>query len=556
MAIDEALEKAFLLELEALEKFRISYTGLYQNLPLAREDPDVRRLIEALGFFSARTRLAAERSLTDGLLRMFRQHFPHVLSPMPPMAMLRGVVTPRFVDPVEIPAGTEVGLDEKSSRGAGPVYRFRTLAPLRLFPIELTAAHTLVRRGKGYRIVLLFETPFPRNDDLGELSLHINHLNDLYASQVVLHALKTHLRRVLLVPGGDVKADTPGEPCQVRLGASPVDPREISVFEHPVQRFRSFVHFPQAELYLNVGGLRLPRNWRSFALCIDVDEDWPSDLKLTADTFELNAAPMVNLRRDMADPFECDGTKERYSVRHPETAAGYAVHSTLGVYASGEKGLVPIAPTVLGSGRGGYDVLFEGEVDRRKVWLTLALPDAFEQPRRVAVEALFYQPGLAKVNVDELRVRLFDRHVEGLDWQVSGSLAASQGNALEHDRDGLLALLSIKNQRFLGTDDLRFLLRSLGVHERREFARLVSALSNVNVHSRPSAKSAAGLCHVYEITFEELVASDLPRLDPFCGKLLELLSVWSVEQVIEIVAKIPRLGKELRYTGNPPNARS
>jgi type VI secretion system protein ImpG len=553
MAIDEALEKTFLQELEALEKFRISYTGLHQNLPLDREDPDVRRLIEALGFFTARTRLASERSLTDSLLRMFRQHFPYVLSPMPPMAMLRGATTARFVDPVEIPVHTEVGLDDKSSRGSGAVYRFRTLAPLRLFPIELVGAHTLVTRGKGARIVLLFESPFPRNDDLGELALHVNHLNDLYASQLVLYALKTHLRRVTLVTEKSVKADTPGEPCQVRLGAIAKDGRDLDVLEHPVQRFRAFVQLPQAELYLNVSGLRLGRNWQSFALCLDVDEDWPADLKITADTFELHTVPMINLRRDLSDPIECDGTKERYSVHHPESFAGYAVHSVVGVYSSGDKGMVPIAPTVLGGAQDGYDVLFEGEADRRRCWLSLSLQDAFEKPRRVAVEAFFYQPGIAKIAVDTLRVRLFDRHVEGIDWQLSGSLSPPQGNALERDRDGLLALLSIKNQRFVGTDDLRFLLRSLGVHERREFARIVSALSNVHVRSRPSAKSAGGLCHVYELTFEELTVSDLPRLDPFCSKLLDLLAVWSVEQVVAIVAKVPRLGKELSY---PSNGRS
>jgi len=61
MAVE--LEKAFLAELESLEKFRISYTGLYPNAPLTREDPDVRRLMEAMAMFTARTRLAAERSL-------------------------------------------------------------------------------------------------------------------------------------------------------------------------------------------------------------------------------------------------------------------------------------------------------------------------------------------------------------------------------------------------------------------------------------------------------------------------------------------------------------
>src|SRR3569832_2795528 len=94
----EILEKAFLAELEALEKFRISYTGIYPNTPLTREDPDIRRLIEALAMFTARTRVSAERNIDQSMLRIFRQHFSFLLDPVPALVMLSATPTARYVD--------------------------------------------------------------------------------------------------------------------------------------------------------------------------------------------------------------------------------------------------------------------------------------------------------------------------------------------------------------------------------------------------------------------------------------------------------------------------
>ena len=47
MQLDDTLYKAFLEELQDLEKFRMSYAALHPAAPLDREDQDVRRLIEA-----------------------------------------------------------------------------------------------------------------------------------------------------------------------------------------------------------------------------------------------------------------------------------------------------------------------------------------------------------------------------------------------------------------------------------------------------------------------------------------------------------------------------
>jgi len=544
---DKTLEKAFLTELEALEHFRISYTGLYRDVPLAREDPDVRRLIEALAFFSGRTRMAAERVAGESLLRLFHQHFPYALSPMPAATMLQAQPTARFVDALELPRGMEIMVTHKAAQGQRPACRFRTMAPLRVLPIALDSVRAQVTGGKLRRIVLQFSSAHPRNDEIGTVSLNINHLSDLTASMAVYFALKSHVVRASVAYEKATSSDVRGEGCEVSFGAVDAAPHEYEAFEHPVQRFRSFLHFPQGELYVHFKGLKPPRNWQHFALCLDLDEGWPSELTLTEDSFALNAVPMVGVKRDMANPIECDGTKDRYLVRHPDSAARYVCHSILGVYLLTSKGMTPIEPGVLGPTKYGYETLFDGKDDDRRGWVQLDLPGSFDTPQRVAVEAFWTQPDLRGVQPGELRARLADRHAEGLSWSCSNVFVSSASAELEDSRDDLLQMTALKSKRFLNCDELSFLVRVLGSLKRPEFARITLAMSQVELKSKPAGNKSSGVCHVYEITFDNLDNSDLPRLDLFCAKLLMLLRAWSIEQVVEVVARVPRLGRELRF---------
>lgn len=545
---DKTLEKAFLTELEALEHFRISYTGLYQNVPLAREDPDVRRLIEAMAYFSGRTRMAAERIASESLLSIFHQHFPYVLSPLPATTMLQAQPTARFVDALSLPRGMEVLVDRRSGQGTHPSYLFRTMAALRVLPITLDAVRTLSVSGKLRRILLVFSSAHPRNDEIGTLSLGIDHLSDLTASMAVFFALKTYVKQASVIHGKLTHSDARGEVCELGFGAVDAAPHEYEAFEHPVQRFRSFLHFPQGELFLHFKNLKAPRNWQHFSLCLDLHDGWPGELTLTEDSFALNTVPITNVKRDMANPIECDGTRDRYLVHHPDSSARLVCHSILGVYHLTSKGMIPIEPGVLGPTKYGYETLFDGKGEDRRGWVQLDLPGAFDTPQRVAVEAFWMQPDLHGVQPEELQVRLADRHAEGLDWACTNVFAPAATSEIEDDRDDLLQLTALKSKRFLNSDELTFLVRTLGSLRRPEFARLTLALAQVELRTKPAGNKASGVAHVYELTFDGLDNSDLPRLDLFCSKLLRLLRAWSIEQVIEVIARIPRLGRELPFS--------
>jgi type VI secretion system protein ImpG len=546
--MEPRLHQAFLAELEALEKFRVAYSGMYPQVPLASEDPDVRRLLEALAMFTARTRVNSERNVEGALLRIVREHFPYLLSPIPAMFLLRGAVTRRYVDVSVLPRGTEVSLTRRGDGGApDATFVFRTLAPLRLLPIELEGVDMLPRKQRGTRVLLRFAAAFPRSDTVDELPLHVDHLSDLHSSLLLLHALEQHLNASAVIWSHRVDAETTGEPCQIEFGPRPLEVTELEPFDHPLQQVRAALRFAPMALTLRAVGLSAPRNWQRFTIVLDLDEGFPSNLQLNVDCFQLHVVPVVNMRRATAEPIAYDGTRAQHRARHPEPSLGFAPVSIHGVYRKTPSGLAPLTAALIRGGDASYEAELVGHGAARTAYLTLQLPDAFESPETVVVEALWHQPAVSACRVEDCQLRLHERFVQGVEWGCLGTLCPHADSELDSDRRGMLELLSIRGQRLLGLTELKFLLHAFGVSSERAFERLLQRLAAVRVSEKPHVRRANGWKHVYQLEFHELTPSDLPRLRLLCGQLFKLLAAWAEDEVIELVASVDNLKKELRY---------
>jgi len=545
----DALAAGFLSELEALEKFRISYAAQYPGVPLSHDDPDIRRLIEAMAFFTARTRVASMRSLDESVQRIFRQHFPSLLGPTPAMAMLRATPSAQFADASEIPRGTEVLLKRPADELGDPecVYRFRTLAALRILPIRVTSVDTLSRADGGFRFLIRIAANSAHNRELDSLALYINHLDDLRSSMTVAHELRTHLKSASVFYEAKPREDALGQPCRVSVGPAPeAEGEEPDPFQDPLQRARMRLRFPQSDLFLQIGGLRPPRNWQHITLCLELAASWPRKLRLTSDTFELHTVPMLNVRRDLANPIGCDGTKDRYPLRHPDDAAGFAPLWVIGAYRPTKQGFTPLVPGVMGTDGDSYEVTTEGAGENRRAWAMLHIRNAYQNPELISVDAFWHQPSLRGVNVAELKVGLGDRFVDGVAWSCAGTIVQYADSPIDGDREAQLQLVSLKTQRFLGIAELRALLDACGARLEPHFRKVVEVLSEVKITDKPLGK-LNGLKYVYELTFGLLEPSDLPRLAQFCVWLLEVLSTWSEEEVLEIVAEVPNLDRRERF---------
>lgn len=542
--MDDALYKAFLAEMEELEKFRMAYSALHPRAPLGREDQDVRRLVESLAFFTARTRVSGQRAILRSTLRLFRQHFSFLLNPLPSMGLLRARTDARFVDASELPRGTQVAVTPPS----GPAFQYRTTSALRLLPLKLASVDGFKRGPReGERLLLRFDAGFPRNDEPGTLRLYVRHLGEFASSLAAHYHLKSALSSASVVFDTEVGQDTSGTPVRVRFGAPPLLPEETEAFEHPLQRTRSFLHFPEQSLFMDVALPVPPRNWKSFTVVLDLTSKWPAQLRLTRDSFELNVVPLLNAVKQTANPVEVDGTKDRYLLTHPDASGGYRLHSLVGVYRLDQEGLVPLRPGVVQGGESSYELEVDGTGASRKAHLAVELAGAFDEPVVVSAEAFWLQPLVDPLDPAACRVRPAERHLEGVQWDLLAVPTPSTDNPLGQSQDGLLRLLSLKNQRFVGLEELQFLLSALGAHDVRHFRELLPLLRTLEVASLPFAKAGSGYKYVYTLQLAELDPYLLPVLDLFSAQLLDLLRAWSTEEVVELLVHVPNLELTTSY---------
>jgi len=532
MRIDESLYKTFLEEMTALENFRIAYASLHPGVPLDREDPDVRRLIEAMALFSARTRLAGSRNISATSRRIFQQFFPYLLAPIPSMAILQAVPTGQFVEPVIFPKGSEVILSPESGGGAV----FRTMGDLRILPVSLSKFSMLLRC-KGFRIALRFSASFPRSEEIGQLSFCINHLNNYESSQTVLFHLKHHLRKASVIFNEKADETSTGIPCEVSFGM----PQEEDSVAHPLQRARIFFHFPWQEVFLNVQVPKISTNWSDFTILLDLDAGWPRKLVLNQDVFQVFAIPIANLRQGMAQPIMCDGTQERYTIRHPDKDYGFDVHSVQGVYEVAKEGMAFIKPGILSGSAPSYETEEERDNQGRKYhFLHLHYPGAFEKSRTIATEVLWFQPWFTEKVSERLMVTPYSRRTIGLKWNLLVNPTPHAENLFQDSIEGFLHFLTLTNRETLGRDDLMDILQVMGISRQKQLQALSELLVDVRIEKSPlrDSRFSGQLKHRYILRFREYDPNRESMMEVFLSQVENVLNAWISGAKIEVVKEV------------------
>lgn len=539
MKLDDNLYKAFLEELDDLENFRMAYAADHPGLPLERDDPDVKRITEAVAFFAARTRLSAFNHVFALQRRIFSQFYPFLIAPLPATGILQALPTGRFVEPLVLPEGTQVAVTPQS----GGTAFFGTLQDLRILPVALDKARMLLLPSRGFRLQLSFRASYPRNDDIDWLNLHINHLNDFTASLRVFHQLRGCIKRVMAVFGDDVSETSQGPRCEFYFGAAQPDAAEATEqTPHPILREREFFHFPQRELYLNVRVPKPPRNWQRFSLCLDLRPQWPRNLVLNRDIFQLYAVPVANCSRAMAEPIVCDGTREQNPIRHSKPALGFQLHSVLGVYEVAKKGLEPLQPGILTGGNGSYEIEQVPNADPvRRHLLNLHYPGAFEAARTISVDALWVQPWFSDCMGQQQRIALYTRSATGLKWDWLGPIEPHADNPVLENMEGILRLLTLASKSSLNYSDICDLLASMGIGRRPPFSRALQNLAGLRVENAPrrTGGGSGQLRHLYILRVKSLDAAIAPLMDIFAEHVGRVLDAWIPDAAVEIRLEAP-----------------
>jgi type VI secretion system protein ImpG len=538
MKIDEHLYKAFLEEMNALEGFRIAYASLHPGVPLDRDDPDVRRLIEAMALFSARTRLAGSRNITATSRRIFQQYFPYLLAPLPSMGILQARPTRQLTEPVFYPKGSEIALSPES----GGAVIFRTLGDLRILPVLLEKFSMLLLPNRGFRLALRLNASFARSEEIGKLSFCISHLNNYESSQMVLFNLKHHLRRVTVIFNERATETSSGMPCDVSFGLT----QEDDDFAHPLQKERLFFHFPWQELFMNIRVPQPPCDWSDFTLCLDLDPGWPRNLVLNQDVFQLFAIPIVNLRQAMAQPVTCNGIQESYTIRHTDMEYGFELHSVKGVYEVTKEGMTFVKPGILSGSAPSYETeeLTDSQ-GRKNHYLNVHFPKAFEKPRTIATEALWFQPWFTERISQRLSVTPFSRRTVGLKWDLLVNPVPHAENLFQNSIEGFLHFLTLTNRETLNRDDLMDVLQVMGIMRQSQFQTLCELMVDVRIEkSTLKDEDFPGLLkYRYILRFRDYDPSREPLMEIFLAHVENILNAWisgaKMEVQREIVGSTP-----------------
>ncbi len=557
MEMDSVLYQSFLEELQGLERFRISYSGLHPEVGLERDDPDVRRLIEAMAVLSARARLAGQRTASKVSGRLFAQQLPYLLSPVPSLGIVQAQPQPGFVQAEALEEGEHMLVQGPSRLVEGalqpaPEALFRLLRPLDVLPIKLESVRS-VRREEGGRLLHLeFTSPQRRGWQVERFGLLIDHLSELQSSATVFRALHNHLTRATVAFDRDVRDGVGDLDCKVSFGRPAGLTTGNELVSHPLQQARMFFRLPQQYMFMNVEMPPHEENWKKFTICLELDAAWPRGLAVSRESFKLNTVPVVNLSRELTDPIDCDGTRDRYRLLHPDPVGEMQPHSVVGAYLLDlAEGMVPLLSGAMPLPDGlesasTYEIEYEGRSQGRRAWAILDTPGAFEEPVQVAVDTYWYQPNLTSDRELPEIVRPAERNQEGVAWRALAAFTTPVASTIEGDDEALLDLLAIKNQPVLDRTRLKTLLEVLCGGD-TVFAQILRVMDKVTVSSAPYAHAAAGVKQIYEIDIGALDAGLVAVLDLMGPRLKDVLQAWSSQEVVELVIRVPSLELELTY---------
>lgn len=541
----EALFNDFLKELQALDDFRTRYATRHEFEGLGREDQDVRRLIEALAFYSARTRRVSERAFATYRRQVLEKLFPHLLRPMPQMALLHPQLDSNMQEVRGLPAHTPItahfSVDQRK-----PPLRFRTREEVSLWPLRFVRrslrfekrapdANTPSVSGElGWRLRFSLATSAeahvrkrfyaPRDRAFGSVTFFFDSGSDPLLAARLFHALENALvvvRCRFVSDGAELHAfETTG----VEFGAP--EPKLAATYENPLENMRRMVHFPAAEMRFKIPIIGAPAEWDRLEIEIDLNSQWPVGLALTEGALLLNALIVENLERHSAEPVELDGRTLRVPVVHPEPASGMVLRELLGVY-EGD----PAAP---GARRTLFpNLLVEGgfsvDIDPASgdAWLEVdrtPLPE--EVPSRLYLEAEWYQPeGCDAPSLAHARYATDTVDLALVRWGVAGQQSPCRGDIVG-DETLLDRLVDLHGKSDLTLNDLKLLLRVLGVEQSELFGRIPKYLKQVATAFVRDLASPMGGVRSFDITFDALPPQLLPPVWMLFRRLPHFLSTW------------------------------
>lgn len=547
---NDALFRDFLGEIQALEDFRAEYGRRYSFEGLERDDQDVRRLIEAMAYYSARSRGSAERAMRQLQRQALEQLFPYLLTPMPAMGMVCPELHPNMNEVRFVPQGATFVATEYGGDGAALCTRtFRSMAACGIYPLHIVKGSVSLEnmarqrgasargsRQQGWSLKLQvaadargsrFQRYYDHGDrPLRQLTLHVNPAGDTLLALRLFDALQSCLQRftVRIRSGADERYIR-----EHRVSGANTAGRGGASWHNPVESVRRLIHFPLAELAVEVPLPGVPAEWDLLELELHLSEAWPNGLSVVDSSFLLNAIAVENLSRGLAEVIEHDGASARLRIEHAEPVTGMRVREVLGVFLGdpGDSGAhEALMPSSLVDG--GYRIDIDGLGAHRTAWLCVDDDlGELERPRTLHVDADWYDPDGVLPNPSTTNVTLEEYDVGPVTWTLVEPLSGPKDSPVLGNARGLQRLLDLHGKDTFTVNDLRSLFHALGTNESEIFGRIPRYIQRLDVKTTVDSQSPRGAILVYEVSFSAVPPLIVPAVRLLLRELPHLLAIWT-----------------------------
>ena len=303
-----------------------------------------------------------------------------------------------------------------------------------------------------------------------------------------------------------------------------------------MEKERYFFHFPQQELYLDLELPSAPRNWTRFTVALDCDELLPRQLRLHRDLFQLFTVPLVNNQRSMAQPIICDGTQERYALRHPQPEFGFCLQKVLGVYEVTKQGMLPFRPGILAGGNGSYEIEqgLPREGGGHLYWLMPHFPSSFEEPRTLVIEGLWQQPWYDQYLKKNHTLSMFRRQVPGVKWELVDTAIPHAENQQINSNTGYIHLLTLMHKACFNFHNTRDLLMALGSVSSSRFQSVFNSFVDVRMEEESLGGAERRITRqIYTLRFKNQSDKNIELIETFVRHVGRILNLWITDALVE-----------------------
>lgn len=319
-------ELTFIREMAA--EFARKYPKIAGRLLLEEdkcEDPHTERLIEAFAFITARIHKKIDDDFPEITQSLLSILYPHYVNPIPSMSIVQFDPIKQNITPVGYQINKSITLYSKPVNG-NPC-QFTTCYPVKIWPLEVISAGLQDPRKpvRGAQQAILIRLKTFSNIEVSQIDWESLRFFLNGPHQHVFHLYELLLNNVCHVECESRNKE--GRYTGISLNPDNIKPVGFNIDEgmipYPKRSFPGYLLlfeyfcFPEKFLFFDLCGLDSIKRLETddtLDIWLYLNRSAKSNLVINRDTFCLNATPVANLFRRIAEPIRVDRRKNEYRV--------------------------------------------------------------------------------------------------------------------------------------------------------------------------------------------------------------------------------------------------